>query len=131
MQDPYSNLTCISSWYICIPNIIWIHLTINEKMNRNCHYQECYGRTNWEPDGHLHTIISPVFNGRIKTLCNCFTCVFADRLDLCIRYYRLCTGGTAAGAVRECNRYGWIYGHIESPGHLPKFSNSNFQRGNV
>jgi hypothetical protein len=26
---PYSNLTCISSWYmyICIPNIIWIHLT--------------------------------------------------------------------------------------------------------
>ena len=42
---PYSNLTCISSWYICIPNIIWIHLTITEKMNGNCHYQECDGRT--------------------------------------------------------------------------------------
>jgi hypothetical protein len=41
---PYSNLTCISSWYICIPNIIWIHLTITEKMNGNCHYQECDGR---------------------------------------------------------------------------------------
>jgi hypothetical protein len=38
-------LTCISSWYICIPNIIWIHiLTITEKMNGNCHYQECDGR---------------------------------------------------------------------------------------
>jgi hypothetical protein len=38
-------LTCISSWYICKPNIIWIHLTITEKMNGNCHYQECDGRT--------------------------------------------------------------------------------------
>jgi hypothetical protein len=37
-------LTCISSWYIGIPNIIWIHQTINEKMNGNCHYQECDGR---------------------------------------------------------------------------------------
>jgi hypothetical protein len=40
-QHPYSYLTCISSWYICIPNITWIHLTITEKMNGNCHYQEC------------------------------------------------------------------------------------------
>jgi hypothetical protein len=38
-------LTCISSWYICIPNIIWIHPTITEKMNGNCHYQECDGWT--------------------------------------------------------------------------------------
>jgi hypothetical protein len=39
-------LTCISSWiwYICIPNIIWIHLTINQKMNGNCHHHECDGR---------------------------------------------------------------------------------------
>jgi lipid A disaccharide synthetase len=38
-------LTCISSWYICIPNIIWIHQTITEEMKRNCHYHECDGRT--------------------------------------------------------------------------------------
>jgi hypothetical protein len=63
---PYSNLTCISSWYICIPNIIWIHLIITEKMNGNSHYQECDGWTDGEPDGHYHTIIRPVFNGRIK-----------------------------------------------------------------
>jgi hypothetical protein len=30
---PYSKMTCISSWYICKPNIIWIYLTIIEKMN--------------------------------------------------------------------------------------------------
>jgi hypothetical protein len=35
---PYSNLTYISSCYICVPNIIWIHPTITEKMNGNCHY---------------------------------------------------------------------------------------------
>jgi hypothetical protein len=40
-SHPYSNLICISSWYICIPNIIWIHLTITEKMIGNCHYHEC------------------------------------------------------------------------------------------
>jgi hypothetical protein len=37
-------LTCISLWYICIPNITWIHPTIHEKMNGNCHYQACDGR---------------------------------------------------------------------------------------
>jgi hypothetical protein len=67
---PYSNLTCISSLYICIPHIIWIHRTITEKMNGNCHNQECDGRTDrrtdGEPDGHHHTVIHPVFNGRIK-----------------------------------------------------------------
>jgi hypothetical protein len=63
---PYSNFTCISSWYICIPNIIWIHLTVTEKMNGNCNYQECDRRTNGEPDGHCHTIINPVFNRHIK-----------------------------------------------------------------
>jgi hypothetical protein len=36
-------LTCISSWYICIPNILWIHPTITEKMNGNCHYHEYDG----------------------------------------------------------------------------------------
>jgi hypothetical protein len=86
---PYSNLTCISSWHICIPNIIWIHLTITEKMNGNCHYQECDGRTNGrtegEPDGHHHTIIRPVFNGRIKR-----------HISTKIRY---CTGP-----------YGWLQG---------------------
>jgi hypothetical protein len=59
-------LTCISSWYICIPNIIWIHPTITEKMNGNCHYQECDWRTDGEPDGHRHTIIRPIFNGCIR-----------------------------------------------------------------
>jgi hypothetical protein len=70
-------LTWIFSWYICIPNIIWIHLTITEKMNGNCHYQECDGWTDREPDGHHHTIIRPVFNGRIKTF---FSIIV---LDLC------------------------------------------------
>jgi hypothetical protein len=72
---PYSNLTCISSWYICMPNIIWIHPTINEKMNGNSHYHECDGRTDrrtdgWtdgEPDRHHHTVIRTIFNGRIKS----------------------------------------------------------------
>jgi hypothetical protein len=40
---PYSNLTCIYSWYIFIPNIIWIHLP-SQKINGNCHYHECEGR---------------------------------------------------------------------------------------
>jgi hypothetical protein len=66
-----SNLACISSWYICIPNIIWIRLTITGKMNGNCHYQEYDGWTDREPDGHRHTIIRPVFNRRItKTTLN-------------------------------------------------------------
>jgi hypothetical protein len=63
-------LTCISLWYICIPNIIWIHITITEKMNGSYHYHECDGRldgrTDGEPDGHR--IIRPVFNGRILNL---------------------------------------------------------------
>jgi hypothetical protein len=37
-------MTCISSWYIFKPNIIWIYLTITEKINGNCHYHECDGR---------------------------------------------------------------------------------------
>jgi hypothetical protein len=122
-SHPYSNLTCISSWYICIPNIIWIHQTIIEKMNGNSfsrsflslrattrsfndnwvapifelalhlfmiHLYTKYhlnpsnhhweneqklslswvwridGRQDGEPDGHRHTIIRHVFNGRIK-----------------------------------------------------------------
>jgi hypothetical protein len=65
-SHPYSKLTCISSWYICIPNIIWIYITINEKMNGNCHHHECDGRTDEEPDGHRHTIIRPFFNWCIK-----------------------------------------------------------------
>jgi hypothetical protein len=55
---PYSNLTCISSWYICIPNTIWIHLTITEKMNGNCHYHECEGQT----DGRRTRRTSPYHN---------------------------------------------------------------------
>jgi hypothetical protein len=30
-------LTCISSWHICILNIILIYETIIEKVNGNCH----------------------------------------------------------------------------------------------
>jgi hypothetical protein len=55
---PYSNLTCIFSWYICIPNIIWIHQTITEKMNGNCHYQECDGQM----DGRRTGRTSPYHN---------------------------------------------------------------------
>jgi hypothetical protein len=43
-------LTCISSWYICISNILWIHLTINEKMKENCHYHEWDGWTDGRTD---------------------------------------------------------------------------------
>jgi hypothetical protein len=57
-SHPYSNLTCISSWYICIPNIIWIHQFITEKMNGNCKYQECDGRT----DGLRTRQTSPYHN---------------------------------------------------------------------
>jgi hypothetical protein len=63
---PYSNVTCIFSWYISKANILWIHQTITEKMNRNCHNQE------WRADGRTdgqtspYHIIRPVFNGRIK-----------------------------------------------------------------
>ena len=42
--NPYSNLTCISPWYICIPNIIKIHQTFTEKMNGN---QNGDGMTEW------------------------------------------------------------------------------------
>jgi hypothetical protein len=52
-------LTCISSWYICIPNIIWIHLTITEKMNGNYHYHECDGRTS---PYHYKTLFQQAYN---------------------------------------------------------------------
>jgi hypothetical protein len=60
-------LTCISSWYICISNIIWIHLTITEKMNGNCHYHECDGRTTRRTSPYHKSMIRPVFNRRIKS----------------------------------------------------------------
>jgi hypothetical protein len=69
-------LTCISSWYICTPNINWIHPTITEKMNGNCPYQECDGRTDGKPDGHRNTIVRPVFNGCIKKRGVTFNSIF-------------------------------------------------------
>jgi hypothetical protein len=52
-QHPYLNLTCISSWYITEKILSWVWRTD--------------GWTDGEQDGHRHTIIRPVFNGRIKT----------------------------------------------------------------
>jgi hypothetical protein len=111
---PYSNLTCISSWYICIPNIIWIHQTITEKMNGNCHYHECDGWT----DRHHHTIIRPVFNGRIKInfylvfymfylFCSCITlinvhCCKSHDTKFCFRLFKINSMFNVTRARRFC-----------------------------
>jgi hypothetical protein len=61
-SHPLSILTCISSCYICIPNIIWIHLTITEKMNGKCHYQECDG---WTSPYHM-SCLQQVYKSKNK-----------------------------------------------------------------
>jgi hypothetical protein len=52
-------------------------------MNGNCHYQECDGRTDGEPDGHHQTIIRPVFNGRIKMVSPVVGPLFKLESSLC------------------------------------------------
>jgi hypothetical protein len=52
---PYSNLICISSWYICIPNIIWSHISNHQWENE---WKLSLSRV-WWTDGRTTERISP------------------------------------------------------------------------
>jgi hypothetical protein len=72
-----------------------IHLYTKYHLNQSNHYWEnerklslssvtdgrTDGRTDGEPDGHHHTIIRPVFNGRIKTVSDRMM-IFSEMIDL-------------------------------------------------